>query len=379
MPSKQDAKEKKLTAGKKTPKVVLWPEEYNISFKDRIDKRYARILLASLLLHFATVAFLHFNPPSEEADLEALQERFASIVPDSPLQQIEVSVAKFVQDVLPEDLPEPRDKNDDALAVQGMTDNPRKSNTPVAAKKTQETPSLARGAEPGAKGGGEQKSDEADDAGILGLLASSGGSESGSEVQDVLGKGLPKHDLSNIDVGGGGSGKGSGSGTADAGSGSGGKQGVKGGRATVGGGIDDIVSGLGKAESGGITVSRTGELEVEAGTSLLGGEGEEGTMISMSGRNIDEVAAIVQSHNAAIQYCYQRELKNTPTLKGKVVVRFSITPQGTVKNVKILASTLNSKEAEDCIVSRIRRWNDFGAVDPKLGDTTIRQVYTFGY
>ena len=96
-------------------------------------------------------------------------------------------------------------------------------------------------------------------------------------------------------------------------------------------------------------------------------------------RNSDEVSEVVNSHNAAIQYCYQRELKRNPDLKGKLVVRFVINPSGKVKDVKIISSTINNPRVERCVVNRIRRWDDFGAIDPAKGDATFRQVYTFGY
>ncbi|MDQ7051652.1 MAG: AgmX/PglI C-terminal domain-containing protein [candidate division KSB1 bacterium] len=96
------------------------------------------------------------------------------------------------------------------------------------------------------------------------------------------------------------------------------------------------------------------------------------------GRDIDAVAAIVKSHNAAIQYCYQRELKRNPNLRGKVVVRFIIDASGKVVEVSIVSSTLRNRRVERCIVNRIKRWN-FGAIEKSKGNTAFKQVYTFGY
>ena len=84
-------------------------------------------------------------------------------------------------------------------------------------------------------------------------------------------------------------------------------------------------------------------------------------------------------HVKAIKYCYERELKRFPTLKGKVAVRVTVNPEGAVKHVEIVSSTLNNDRVERCIVSRIRLWKDFKAIDPKEGDVTFRQVYAFGY
>jgi len=50
-----------------------------------------------------------------------------------------------------------------------------------------------------------------------------------------------------------------------------------------------------------------------------------------------------------------------------------------IASVTIVSSTLNNERVASCVVNRIRRWDDFGAIDAKKGKMTIRQVYTFGY
>jgi len=150
-------------------------------------------------------------------------------------------------------------------------------------------------------------------------------------------------------------------------------------RTTESGNIDQYISELG-------TTSTTADMErtteyIKSGLSPLSNEGQEMEMgaVSSGARDIDEVATIVLAHNSAIQYCYERELRRNPDLKGKVAVRFTILPEGVVDNVKIISSTLNNERIERCIISRISRWDDFGAIDPSLGKATFRQVYTFGF
>ena len=63
-------------------------------------------------------------------------------------------------------------------------------------------------------------------------------------------------------------------------------------------------------------------------------------------RNPDDITVIVNRHKASVQTCYQRELKRNPDLKGKLVVRFTISPQGKVTNVQLLSSTLNNSRVE---------------------------------
>ena len=201
--------------------------------------------------------------------------------------------------------------------------------------------------------------------GVLALLTSSSTVASGSEVADILtGKNHIQQDLdkaisglSVIRTGSNGTTK---------------STKVKGGRSRGGAGIDDLVSDLNDTDGG--SFERTGDL-VSVGESTLVGGGGNGIV----GRNQDDIQGKILKHNSSVQYCYQRELKRNPNLKGKLVVRFTISPQGTVKKVEVISSTLNNRKVERCVSNRIRRWSDFGGIDSSYGDTTVRQAYAFGY
>ncbi|MEE4311536.1 MAG: AgmX/PglI C-terminal domain-containing protein, partial [candidate division KSB1 bacterium] len=155
------------------------------------------------------------------------------------------------------------------------------------------------------------------------------------------------------------------------GTGTGGRD-VKGSRSSNSEGIGGVISGRGTAKSkdmdrqGGFVVSAVSEVANEDG-------------YKNQSRNPDEVSAVINNHNSAIQYCYQRELKRNPELRGKIVIRFTIAPNGRVTEAKILSSTVNNQRVERCVVNRVRRWDDFGAIDSSKGDAVFRQVYTFGY
>ncbi len=101
--------------------------------------------------------------------------------------------------------------------------------------------------------------------------------------------------------------------------------------------------------------------------------------IEQASREPKVLKEIVLAHNPAIQDCYRAQLKNNAQLKGKVEVRLKISPQGYVKEVGIIASTIDLPELEHCILTKIARWKDFGKVDSSLGDVTLRQTYVFGY
>ncbi|MDZ7265326.1 MAG: TonB family protein [candidate division KSB1 bacterium] len=95
-------------------------------------------------------------------------------------------------------------------------------------------------------------------------------------------------------------------------------------------------------------------------------------------RTAQDVLNVVQSHTRAIQDCYKQELKYDPTAKGKVVVRFTINPEGIVTSAAIVSSTVNSPRMESCIISRVKGWRNFPPSDPAEGEKTYRQTFTFG-
>ncbi|MDZ7331311.1 MAG: AgmX/PglI C-terminal domain-containing protein [candidate division KSB1 bacterium] len=96
-------------------------------------------------------------------------------------------------------------------------------------------------------------------------------------------------------------------------------------------------------------------------------------------RKPDQVTRVVMEHNRAIQDCYKQALKHQPDLKGKVVVRFFVAPDGKVTNVELISSTVDYEPMIHCILNRIRHWNDFGECDISLGTVGYRQTYVFGY
>lgn len=121
-------------------------------------------------------------------------------------------------------------------------------------------------------------------------------------------------------------------------------------------------------------MSRKGELTIESSQ-----QGEEKSSKRNQYRSAQAIQQVLQSHNKVIKYCYERELRRYPSLKGKVVVRITVNPAGEVINASIQSSTLNNERVERCIIARISHWNDFRSVDSKAGNVTFRQTYVFGY
>jgi len=201
---------------------------------------------------------------------------------------------------------------------------------------------------------------------VSGFFAESGGGSGGDEDLDRVLSSVNGLQTQGI-PGGGGSGGGPVGGSGSGGGSGGVRGGRSGGKAT----IDDLVSDLSSSESQ--TLTRKGELSIEAPAEVVG-RGRKSIY-----RSPDAIQEVLISHNAAIRYCYERELKRNPTLRGKITVRITIGPEGAVTNAEIISSTLNSERVERCILARIRLWNDFQPIEEAEGEVTFRQVYTFGY
>jgi TonB family protein len=94
----------------------------------------------------------------------------------------------------------------------------------------------------------------------------------------------------------------------------------------------------------------------------LGGKGKATTKIIpgkttvVGGLDKDVIAKIIRQHQNEIKYCYESELNKNPSLAGKVAVAFTIDPAGAVSDASVSETTLNNGTAENCMLSRIRRW-----------------------
>lgn len=94
-------------------------------------------------------------------------------------------------------------------------------------------------------------------------------------------------------------------------------------------------------------------------------------------RSEKELSRVINKHNSAIEYCYKKESKSRPTLKGDLDVEFTIDYNGRVKTVRIVRSSMYNKNIEKCISNRIRGWR-FKPIAENEGDVKVIQKYIFG-
>lgn len=137
-----------------------------------------------------------------------------------------------------------------------------------------------------------------------------------------------------------------------------------------------ITSGVASAGSGGIDTS---SLSTGVGRSSLAGREttqvespvdqvaqnariESDKRSKKASRTYEEVSLVFDKNKGAIYSLYNRELRKDPTLEGKIVFEITIDPQGSVVDVKIVSSELNSPELEKKLLTRIKLFN-FGPKD----------------
>jgi outer membrane biosynthesis protein TonB len=88
----------------------------------------------------------------------------------------------------------------------------------------------------------------------------------------------------------------------------------------------------------------------------------------------EEVARVIRRHWNEIKYCYEKELQKNPNLDGKVAVGFDIGPTGTVTKSDVREATLESADAQNCILASVNRWV---FPPPKAGVVTVNYPFLF--
>jgi hypothetical protein len=70
----------------------------------------------------------------------------------------------------------------------------------------------------------------------------------------------------------------------------------------------------------------------------------------------DALNKFVKFRLRSVQSCYEKELRLNPTLKGKIVVRFTVTTQGRVGEASIDSDSMHAENVSSCIVRLIKTW-----------------------
>ncbi len=88
----------------------------------------------------------------------------------------------------------------------------------------------------------------------------------------------------------------------------------------------------------------------------------------------DAIRKVVRAHIGEVRTCYDEGLQRDPTLAGRLVVAFEITPQGATAGAKIAESTLADPQVGACIAAAVGRWA-FPA--PQGGSVSVSYPFVF--
>jgi hypothetical protein len=120
----------------------------------------------------------------------------------------------------------------------------------------------------------------------------------------------------------------------------------------------DVGNG-GGGELAGVAVARATSSIGNGGT---GGAGSDRPLAGGpgAGRTDEEIQIVFDRHKSALYRLYNRELRRDPTLKGQMLLRLRIEPDGSVSLCELQSMDMNAPALGQQVVSRVKTF-DFGA------------------
>jgi len=88
----------------------------------------------------------------------------------------------------------------------------------------------------------------------------------------------------------------------------------------------------------------------------------------------EAVQQLFADKQGALQQCYERALKRSPDLAGRISLLVDINPDGSPDNVKATADTLQSDQVNSCIEQTVREWT---FPEPNDGAARIQKPLSF--
>ena len=363
---------------------TLWqfPKEFKRNWFKQLDARFMLILSLTFVVEVFAILFLlsRLKADNKDLDFNSIQKRYAHLLLDK------FSANAYTDKITPDDtfLYGVPDEVEQANLLSGSAKNIGKNDfvsESSAAKSRLENKNLQsnRGQPSDNRTSNSRTGSTPRAVGSVGLLQylSDGNNSSSQELQELFAQGDGNNQylegsLANVKLDGYVNRGGASPSTGAESDNESYFSGLKGSKTSVS--TEEVRSSVTPLERVNYsTIAKNTELE-ESSESILNRTGRKA-----SARKAEQVTRIVLNHNRSIQDCYKQALKRKSDLKGKVVVRFAVTPAGIVEQVDVISSTIDYDPMISCIVNRIRRWNDFGESDISLGTVSYRQTYVFGY
>lgn len=84
------------------------------------------------------------------------------------------------------------------------------------------------------------------------------------------------------------------------------------------------------------------------------------------GLNPEQIRTVVLAKALDFQGCFEAELARSPELKGEVTVAFTVAPDGSVEEARVISSSLGNAAVESCMLDVFRKL-EFPSAELKTG------------
>ncbi|MDH5618215.1 MAG: TonB family protein [Gammaproteobacteria bacterium] len=135
--------------------------------------------------------------------------------------------------------------------------------------------------------------------------------------------------------------------------------------------LGDISRDVGRAG----TVADVEVARVASSIETVGATARPRQNAALAGRTDEDIQIVFDRYKASLYRLYNRELRRDPRLRGQMVIRLTIEPDGAVSSCAVQSSTLQAPGLEAQVVERVRAF-DFGA---KEGVDAITIVYPIDF
>ncbi len=127
-------------------------------------------------------------------------------------------------------------------------------------------------------------------------------------------------------------------------------------------------TGGGGGEIGGVALT-----QVESSIGGSGGPDRPLSAGAFAGRTDEEIQIVFDRYKASLYRLYNRELRRDPTLRGQMVLKLTIEPDGSVSFCELQSSDMEAPALVGQIVNRVRTF-DFGAKEDIVAVTIIYPI-----
>ena len=121
---------------------------------------------------------------------------------------------------------------------------------------------------------------------------------------------------------------------------------------------------------GGVAVSRV------ASSIGSGGSGYSDRPLAggaMAGRTDEEIQIVFDRYKAALYRLYNRELRRDPTLRGQIIIKLTIEPDGSVSYCTLQSTDMKAPMLAEQVIERVSTF-DFGAKEDIAAVTIIYPI-----